>query len=162
MTTAKGLLAAIEAVLAFASICAFLAMASLTTLEIVFRELLNIVIPDCTIIISSLNVVILTGCIPLLLRERGHIQVDILSKTFLKPLKVAAVVVPVVGIVGLLPLLWGALGKSGDALSKGTYYYGELNLPEWPAALFFAVVLLTACIRLIVPGSDEEACANHD
>jgi hypothetical protein len=50
----------------------------------------------------------------------------------------------------LLPILYGGYLDFDSVTSDGAYFFGELNLPEWPGRLIFLVGYIVFVLRLFV------------
>ena len=52
------------------------------------------------------------------------------------------------GLLASAPVAWWAWRTFVRSVETGSYYFGEINLPEWPAKLFFFIAFFTVSLRL--------------
>lgn len=133
-----------------AAIAIFL-MAAFICYGVIARNILNISVSDETVIVGELMIVALVLPLARVAAERGFIIVELLSERFVtRHYLILSVLTVVVGLMAALPIAYAGLRAFNDALSSGSFYFGVLNLPEWPGKLAFILGYAFFVVRLLI------------
>ncbi|MCI5094950.1 MAG: TRAP transporter small permease [Rhodobacteraceae bacterium] len=129
------------------AVVAILMTSLLVLAEIGAREFLPFHVPDAVTIVAGLMVVSISFSLAHAMSVNAHIAVDLFYQHF--PPSVQRLCDLIALVVGL-GFSWAILYWSWFDVSKlyrrGSYYYGELQLPEWPvnSALLLGFAVLFA------------------
>ena len=141
----------LEGALVALSICCILGICAIITVTIFARFLFGISIPDDAIMVRELMIGAVVLPLAYVAAERAHIMVEVFTarlperwQSWLNLLS------SLVGSVMLLPILYGGYLDFESVASDGAYFFGELNLPEWPGRLIFLVGYIVFILRLLV------------
>jgi len=90
---------------------------------------------------------------------RAHIAVEVFTSYMPESWQPALNLLgSLTGSLMLLPVLYGGYLDFESVASDGAYFFGELNLPEWPGRLIFLVGYIAFVLRLFVlTGEDARA-----
>ena len=141
----------IEILLLDLAAAAIVALGLLITITVVLRLTLNSGIPDTVVMVAELMVAAILLPLAATVAARANIVVEVLSQRF--PMRVQDYLVIFGGIVGLLaliPLIWAGWKEAHDAVTGGSFFYGQLNLPKWPGRVLFLAGVVLCWIRLAV------------
>lgn len=147
---ARGVLGKIEAVfLAFGAICV-LAFGAYINLGIILRNIFNGQIYDEVVIVGELMVGALVLPLAYVAADRGYIAVEVLTAHFGRKIQIwLNVLVSFVGLIAVSLISYAAYHAFFTAIEDGNYFFGLLELPEWPGRLAFFAGYLLFFIRLI-------------
>jgi len=151
LAAADHALAALERVLLGLALLAFAGIAALILTGIVARALGYAGPPDGVILVRQLILICIAASLGHVTNLRMHIAIDIFYNLFGTRLKYAAnLVALVVGLLGVVPIMWWAGRDLVEAVSEHAYFTGALQVPEWPARLALLLGFVSICLRLIV------------
>ncbi len=147
---ARGGLGRLEtALVALAAVCIF-AMGAYITLGIVLRTFFGSQIPDEVVFVGELMVGALILPLAYVAADRGFIAVEVLTAHFGRRVQTwLNVLTAMVGLVAVVPITYAGLLAAVEAFEAGTYFFGILELPEWPGRLAFFCGYVTFLVRLI-------------
>ncbi|MCX7568101.1 TRAP transporter small permease [Sulfitobacter sp. F26169L] len=146
-----GVLHRIEGAMTALAALAIFAMAVYICYGILARNVLNISVSDETVIVGELMIIALVLPLARVAAERGFIAVEVLTQRFAARFHVALLVLTVViGLLAALPIAYSALRAFIGAWSSGNFYFGILNLPEWPGKLAFLIGYIFFVLRLLI------------
>ncbi|TYR33395.1 TRAP transporter small permease [Mesorhizobium microcysteis] len=138
----------LEKTLFAVSVSALVLIAAIMITAISIRNI-GLSIPDHVLITQQLMLVSIACGLGYATGQRAHIAVDLLYDRFGPKGRTAAELVAVAaGLVAVVPVALWAVGDFLAFLRSGRYYYGQLNMPEWPARLFFATGFILVWLRL--------------
>lgn len=130
------------------SVSALVLIAAIMITAISIRSF-GLSIPDHVLITQQLMLVSIACGLGYATGQRAHIAVDLLYDRFgPKGRKVAKLIAVAAGLIAIVPVALWAFGDFMSFFRSGRYYYGRLNMPEWPARLFFATGFILVCLRL--------------
>ncbi|GGE23672.1 TRAP-type mannitol/chloroaromatic compound transport system, small permease component [Gemmobacter megaterium] len=140
----------IETLFAAIGAVAVAAMSAYVIAGVIMRNLLNMALHDEAVVVGELMIAALVLPLAKVAAEHSFITVDVLTGRFAA--RHAIWLNALAAIVGLIAA--GAMGYAGwrtlsEVVRSGSYYYGMLQLPEWPGkTMFFAGYVLFA-VRLL-------------
>lgn len=136
------------AVLAFAGVC-IVALGLLITTTVVIRNLFGGGVTDDVTIVSELMVGAIFLPLAYVTANYSHITIDFLFNRMGKRLKLWTLAVgSTISLLVLLPLAFSAWTGFFHAVEAGSYFFGELDLPEWPGRLAFLAGAVLFVLRL--------------
>lgn len=53
-----------------------------------------------------------------------------------------------IGMLALAPLIYSGGREFLSVVEKGSFFYGDLNLPKWPGRLLFLIGMIATFLRL--------------
>lgn len=141
----------IERLLVDLSICAVLGLGLVITANVLLRALFNSGLPDSTVIVAELMVAAVVLPLAATTAGRAHIAVEFVSNR-LPPRVADGLIVfgSLFGLIALAPLIWAGWREAFGAIEKGSFYFGELQLPKWPGRVIFLVGMAVCWLRLAV------------
>lgn len=130
---------------------AILSMCAYITLGIFLRSVVGVQIPDEVVIVGDLMIAALILPLAYVAADRGFIAVEVLSDQLPRSLHPALnVLAAAVGLLAVMPIGYGAFLAMIHAIESGNYFFGILELPEWPGRTAFFAGYALFFIRLIV------------
>ncbi|KQI68831.1 C4-dicarboxylate ABC transporter permease [Loktanella sp. 3ANDIMAR09] len=141
----------IERLLLDLACCAVVALGALITISVALRVTVNGGIPDTIVMVRELMVMAIVLPLAAATTARAHIVVEFLSNRM--PLRTQGWLVVVGGVMGLLalsPLLYAGWNEAAHAITGGSYYFGQLNLPKWPGRVLFLIGMSFCWLRLLL------------
>lgn len=113
------------------------------------RGLLGWGIPDDVTIVRELMIGAIILPLAYVTSSRSHIAVEVLYNRLGRRTQLCLMAFGTTfGFLTLLPLLYAALNELLYAYESETYFFGDLELPEWPGKLAFFVGLFFFLLRL--------------
>ncbi len=141
----------LEGVLVILSICSILGICFIITATIFGRFLFGLSIPDDVIIVRELMIGAVVLPLGYVAAERAHIVVEVFTSRLAEHWQALLnLLASFLGSLLLLPILYGGYLGFTSVVSDGNYFFGELNLPEWPGRLMFLVGYSVFILRLFV------------
>ncbi|MFT6556975.1 TRAP transporter small permease [Sneathiella sp.] len=141
----------LESVFVTLSVMAILTMGLLITVSVVSRALFGWSVPDSTIIVRELMIGAVVLPLAYVTATRSHIMVEVLTSFFpdrVQPwLNFFSVLI---GLAALSPILYGGVVELMGTIEDEAYFFGDLELPEWPGRAVFAAGYALFILRLIV------------
>lgn len=143
---------------------AILACGLITSVSVVGRWLFGWGVPDGEIIIQ--NLMILACVLPLsaVVGQRAHIAVDLVFRHFsLRLRKWVGVFTGVIAVLMLVLISWSGWLDLSTVWARQRYYDGRLEIPEWPAHLFFVIGYIIFLARSVqrLGDQDQESKPEH-
>lgn len=147
--TVDKILTTLENLLLFVAVGCLVLIALMVLLVVFERFDIGPGVPDDVVILQQ-TMVVAVGCsLAYITRLNGHISIDLAYGLFGPRMRRAAdLVALVVGLLATAPLTWWAWKTFTKSVDTGAYYFGEINVPEWPAKLFFFIAFFTVSLRL--------------
>lgn len=144
-------LSSLERVMLGISMCAILATSIIVLIGIGSREILPFRIPDDTTIVEQLMVVSIAFGLGYVTHQRTHIAIDLFYTHFTPRFQTICDAIAVAaGIIAFAPITYWALHDVTKFLISGRYYYGEMQMLEWPTRGIFFFGLLVMVVRLVL------------
>ncbi|WP_288902940.1 TRAP transporter small permease [uncultured Sneathiella sp.] len=141
----------LEGVLVTLSICCILGICAIINITIFGRFLFGVSIPDDVIMVRELMIGAVVLPLSYVAAERAHIMVEVFTSHMPDRWQPGLnLLSSLVGSLMLLPILYGGYLDFDSVTSDGAYFFGELNLPEWPGRLIFLVGYIVFVLRLFV------------
>lgn len=145
------MLKAVEKLLLNLGVLAIIALGLMITASVIARSLFNYALPDTIVIVRELMVAAIVLPLAAATLARGHVAVEFVSNAMPDRIRAWLVVFgTLVGILALMPLMYAGFRELSHALTSGAFYYGDLNLPKWPARLLFVLGISACWLRLLV------------
>jgi len=150
-TAAPGprVLHALEGLALVVSVLCILTICALILVGVITRAAFNWSLPDMEIIVRDLMIGAVILPLAYVSAGRTHIAVDVFVAMMPKRwLPAVDLLGSVVGLLVLLPIVWGGWLAFRSAWVGGAYAYGEFEIPEWPVRLTFWLGYLIFTLRL--------------
>ncbi|MFT5654126.1 MAG: TRAP-type C4-dicarboxylate transport system permease small subunit [Glaciecola sp.] len=136
------------------------------TLTVATRNLFGWGVTDDVVIVRELMVGAIFLPLAYVTADYSHITIEFLFKRLGKHAKLWMLAIgSLISLLILMPLAFSAWQGFFHAASSGSYFFGELELPEWPGrfAFFAGSVLFVVRLSLIVVTDMRAAiCGNTD
>lgn len=132
------------------AVVAILLTSVLVMAEIGAREFLPFHVPDAVIIVAALMVFSISFALAHAMAVNAHIAVDLFYQHFPAWLqKLCDVIGLLTGLGFSFAMVYWSWFDVAKLFRRGSYYYGELQIPEWPvnAALLLGFTALS--LRLV-------------
>ncbi len=121
------------------------------TITVILRNFFNTGVPDVVTIVGELMLGGIFLPLAYVTRNYQHIAIDFLFKRLGCQLRLLLLSLGSLVVLGPMLLLvmasWGAFNHS---VESGSYFSGELELPEWPGRFFFFIGAALFYIRLLI------------
>tara|TARA_R110001583_G_scaffold195425_1_gene373129 strand:+ start:7165 stop:7695 length:531 start_codon:yes stop_codon:yes gene_type:complete len=135
-------------VLALAGVC-IVALGLMITVTVVMRNLFGNGIPDNVTIVSELMVGAIFLPLAYVTANYSHITIEFLFNRMGPRLKLWTLAIgSILSLVALSLLALAAWKEFAHAAESGAYFFGELDLPEWPGRLAYLVGAVLFVVRL--------------
>jgi len=146
----RGLLGKLESLLLALGAFAIIGFCAYITLGIILRTFFASQIPDEVVIVGELMVAALVLPLAYVAADKGFIAVEILTSRFGKRAQSwLNMLAATVGLVAAVPITYAAYLAAHEALESGNYFFGILELPEWPGRLVFFIGYTVLMLRLV-------------
>lgn len=150
MRYARGVLGGVEKVLLNFAVISILALGAVILSSVLLREFGFSGVSDEVVIVGELMIGALVLPLAFLAAENGFIAVEVFTARFGPRAQLALnLLATVVGLIAVAPIAYAAFFSMIDAISEETYFFGLLELPEWPGRVVFFIGYLVFFIRLI-------------
>lgn len=144
------LLGRTEDILVFFGALAVVGMSLYVVTGVVMRNLLNMSLHDESVVVGELMIFALVLPLGKVAAERSFITVDVLTKRFQKRNIIALnALACVVGLIAAGALWYAGMRAISEAWRSNAFYFGTLQLPEWPGKLAFFVGYTVFTLRLL-------------
>lgn len=141
----------IERLLVDLSIAAVAGLCALITLNVALRALFNGGVPDSTTLVAELMIAAVVLPMAAATTQRAHIAVDLIAKRLPRRVGDGLIVFgSIFGLIALSPLIWAGTREVLGVIEKGSFFYGELQLPKWPGRVLFLIGMAICWLRLLV------------
>ena len=141
----------IEKLLLELAVYAVLLLGVLITSSVLLRVFFNSGVPDSVVIVRELMVAAIVLPLAAASAARAHIVVEFLSNRLPASIQAWLVVFGTAfGVLALLPLIYASFKETVHTLQSGAFYFGQLNLPKWPAYLIFLIGISFCWLRLLL------------
>lgn len=121
------------------------------TLTVVTRNLFGWGVTDDVVIVRELMVGAIFLPLAYVTANYSHITIEFLFKRLAKPAKLWMLAIgSLISLLILTPFAFSAWQGFFHAASSGAYFFGELELPEWPGRFAFFVGAALFIIRLLI------------
>jgi TRAP-type C4-dicarboxylate transport system permease small subunit len=150
-----------QGALMVAGLC-IVALGLMITITVVTRNLLGWGVTDDVVIVRELMVGVVFLPLAYVTADYSHITIDFLFKRLGKHSKLWMLAIgSLISLLILLPLVFSAWQGFAHAATSGAYFFGELELPEWPGRFAFFAGAALFIIRLsIILVADFKAAIN--
>ena len=129
---------------------AVIALGILITTNVVMRAVFSGAVPDSVTMVRELMVAAIVLPLAAATAARAHVSVAFISDKFNPRLRSWLIVMgSVVGMLALAPLIYAGGRDFLSVFEKGSFYYGDLNLPKWPGRFLFVLGLSATFARLL-------------
>lgn len=172
--TALKALGLVETAFIAAAAVAILGMCVYITLGILLRSLAGVQIPDEVVIVGDLMIGALILPLAYVAADRGFIAVEVLTDMLPKSTHVwFNVLAAFVGLCAVIPITYAGFLAMVHAIESGNYFFGILEVPEWPGrvaffsgyALFFVrltILLIQDILAALGTGGGGNPDKTHD
>ncbi|MEH6476233.1 MAG: TRAP transporter small permease [Sneathiella sp.] len=146
----KFLLKVESALTALSAFC-ILGIGLLISVSIITRAVFDWSLPDSTIFVRELMIGAVILPLAMVTAERTHIMVEVFTDHMPDRMQPwLNLLSSVVGLLALLPILYGGYGELTGVIEDGAYFFGDLELPEWPGRAAFLIGYFFFVLRLAV------------
>lgn len=143
------MLGIIERALSSVAALCVIGLCVVITGTVLSRGLLGWGIPDDVTIVKELMIGAIILPLAYVTSSRSHIAVEVLYDRLGRRTQLCLMAFGTTfGFLTLLPLLYAAWNELLYAYESETYFFGDLELPEWPGKLAFFVGLFFFLFRL--------------
>lgn len=147
---ARGLLGRVEAALLSVAAVAILAMTCYVTLGIVLRTFFNMGLVDEIVIVGEMMVATIALPFAFCAAERSFIAIEVFTAWAGRRARIwLDVLASFVGLAALVPITIAGVSSGLKAWTEGSYFFGILNLPEWPGYFVYSIGIGVFLLRLI-------------
>ncbi|WP_428529362.1 TRAP transporter small permease [Roseibium sp.] len=145
------LLAGLETAFIAVAAVAILGMCVYITLGIVLRTFVGMQIPDEVVIVGDLMIGALILPLAYVAADRGFIAVEVITDLLPKAAQVwLNVLAAIIGLCAVIPITYAGYLAMIHAIESGNYFFGILEVPEWPGRVAFFAGYALFFIRLTV------------
>jgi|TARA_R110002167_G_scaffold28926_11_gene96755 TRAP-type C4-dicarboxylate transport system permease small subunit len=139
-----------QGALMIAGVC-IVTLGLMITLTVVTRNLFGWGVTDDVVIVRELMVGAVFLPLAYVTADYSHITIEFLFKRLGKYAKLWMLAIgSLISLLILLPLVFSAWQGFFHAASSGAYFFGELELPEWPGRFAFFAGAALFIVRLSI------------
>lgn len=126
------------------------ALGLLIVVSIAGRALAGVMAPDVNVLAGDLMVAIAALGWGAVTATGGHIEVELFTRRAgPRASALLGAFGALVGLAMIVPLAWASWTMLVHALTRGTYYDGVLDWPQWPARMLFFIAFALMALRLL-------------
>ncbi|MGO1121067.1 TRAP transporter small permease [Rhodovibrionaceae bacterium A322] len=142
-------LRSLEAALLAVSGACILLIGSLISVGIFTRALFGWSLPDVEVMVRELMIGSIILPLAYVTADRAHISVEVFTNFMPRRFDPwLDLLSSVIGFLVLLPIVYGGYIALAATIAEDTYFFGQLELPEWPGRLAFFLGYLLFVVRL--------------
>jgi TRAP-type C4-dicarboxylate transport system permease small subunit len=141
------MLVPLEKILLGLGAAAVILLGILITSNVVARAVFASSVPDSVTLVRELMVAAILLPLAAATANRAHVSVAFVSDRF-GPKLWLIVLGSVMGVIALGGLIYSGGREFLSVWEKGSFFYGDLNLPKWPGRLLFVVGIAACWLRL--------------
>jgi TRAP-type C4-dicarboxylate transport system permease small subunit len=143
------MLVPLEKILLGLGAAAVIALGILITANVVARAVFASAVPDSVTMVRELMVAAILLPLASATAARAHVSVAFVSDRFGPRLRSWLIVFgSVMGLLALSALIYAGGREFLSNWEKGSFFYGDLNLPKWPGRLLFVIGIGACWLRL--------------
>jgi len=140
----------LEKILLALGALAVIALGLLITVNVVMRAGFSSAVPDSVTMVRELMVAAILLPLGAATAARAHVSVAFITDRFPARARSWLIVMgSVIGLLALAPLIYAGGRDFLSVWEKGSFYYGDLNLPKWPGRLLFVIGIAACWLRLL-------------
>ena len=129
---------------------AVIALGVLITTNVVMRAAFSGAVPDSVTMVRELMVAAIILPLGAATAARAHVSVAFITDRFPARARSWLIVMgSLIGLFALAPLIYAGGRDFLGVWEKGSFYYGDLNLPKWPGRILFVIGLAACWLRLL-------------
>lgn len=129
---------------------AVICLGVLITTNVIARAVFASSVPDSVTMVRELMVAAILLPLAAATAARAHVSVAFITDRFPDRSRSWLIVMgSLVGLIGLAPLIYAGGREFLSVWEKGSFYYGDLNLPKWPGLLLFVIGIAATWLRLL-------------
>jgi TRAP-type C4-dicarboxylate transport system permease small subunit len=134
-------------------------LGAMIIISVTGRTFFASMIPDDLVFSGELMVTLVALPWAYITAERGHITVELFTNWVSERGRIRLdILATVVGLLMIGPLTWATGIALWQAIDYGSYFDGDLYLPEWPGRLMFFLGFLMTVIRLVLMLVSDAIC----
>jgi TRAP-type C4-dicarboxylate transport system permease small subunit len=119
--------------------------------NVLLRNTIGVAMPDEAIIVAELMIFALALPLGAVAATNAFVAVDLIAEHLPRMVQwVLAVVSTLFALVIVAIVTWSAFGFTTKSIREQSYFFGLLDLPEWPGQLAFTVGYALLLIQLAV------------
>ena len=143
------MLVPLEKILLGLGAAAVILLGILITTNVVARAVFASSVPDSVTMVRELMVAAILLPLAAATANRAHVSVAFISDRFSPRLRSWSIVLgSVMGMIALAALIYAGTREFLSVWEKGSFFYGDLNLPKWPGRLLFVIGITSCWLRL--------------
>ncbi|MFG6559775.1 MULTISPECIES: TRAP transporter small permease [unclassified Sulfitobacter] len=128
---------------------AVIALGVLITSNVIARALFASQVPDSVTMVRELMVAAILLPLAAATAARAHVSVAFVTDRFPERARSVLIVAgSAIGMLALAPLIYSGGREFLSVVEKGSFFYGDLNLPKWPGRLLFLIGMIATFLRL--------------
>ena len=136
------------ALVALSALC-ILGICAMITVAITTRAVFDWSVPDSVIIVRELMITCVILPLGFVSAERAHIMVEVFTSHMPDAIQPwLDLLASVIGFLVLLPIVYGGYVELMSVIEDDAYFFGDLELPEWPGRLAFFIGYIAFVVRL--------------
>tara|TARA_B110000211_G_scaffold231671_1_gene293663 strand:- start:2649 stop:3179 length:531 start_codon:yes stop_codon:yes gene_type:complete len=133
----------------YASGVCIVALLIMITITVLSRNIFGWGVPDDVIIVGELMVGAVFLPLGYVTADYSHVTIEFLFNRMRKPLKLWVLAMgSLISLLIMLPLVFAAWNEFFHTAKVGAYFFGELELPEWPGRFAFFAGAALFIVRL--------------
>ena len=139
----------VEGVLVALSAACILGICVMITVAIFTRAVFGWSVPDSVIIVRELMITCVILPLAYVTADRAHIMVEVFTNhmpDWIQPW--LDFLASIIGFLVLLPIAYGGYVGLVEAIQDEAYFFGDLELPEWPGLTAFFVGYVVFVVRM--------------
>jgi len=141
--------ASLEKILLGLGAAAVILLGLLITTNVIARAIFATGVPDSVTMVRELMVAAILLPLAAATAARAHVAVAFVSDRFSARFRSFLIILgSVMGMIALSALIFAGFREFTSVWSKGSFFYGDLNLPKWPGRLLFLIGIGATWLRL--------------
>lgn len=140
----------LEKILLGLGAAAVIGLGVMITSNVVTRAVFASQVPDSVTMVQELMIAAIILPLAAATAARAHVSVAFISDRFNPRFRSWLIVMgSIVGMLAIAPLIYAGGRDFLSVWQKGSFFYGDLNLPKWPGRLLFLIGLIATFARLL-------------
>lgn len=140
----------LEKILLGLGAAAVIGLGVMITSNVVMRAVFASQVPDSVTMVQELMIAAIILPLAAATAARAHVSVAFISDRFNPRFRSWLIVMgSIVGMLAIAPLIYAGGRDFLSVWQKGSFFYGDLNLPKWPGRLLFLIGLIATFARLL-------------
>lgn len=146
----RGILGGLEKIMLTIAAMMILIMSLYVSLGIGLRTFFHGKLYDEVVIIGEMMVMSISLSFAFVAADRGYVAVEIFTSRAGPRVRIFLdILASLIGLVALVPITISAWKAFVRVWNEGSYFFGVLNLPEWPGNFVYIIGIAVFMLRLI-------------